>query len=75
MEKEMSDLELNNIIDCLNPNWVPITDEYMTKSNKISGWFARGFKSPEGSYTIHWRVDFGTPETVKTVFEGMQRIQ
>ena len=71
-----SNIQLNDIIDCLNPDWVPITDEYMIRNNKTSGFFTRGFKTKEkGSYSLFWRVDFGSPETVKTVFEDLQRIQ
>jgi len=74
--EDYSEKQLNNIIDCLDPDWVPVTDEYMIKENKISGWFSRSFETRrKGSYNIIWRVDFVTPETVKTVFESMQRIQ
>lgn len=72
----MNDLELNNIIDCLNPAWTPLTDEYIVQDSDESGLFTRSFKNrDEGAYALFWRVYYGTPETVKTVFEDIQRIQ
>ena len=35
MLEDYSEKQLNNIIDCLDPDWVPVTDEYMIKENKI----------------------------------------
>ena len=72
---DFSNKQLNDIIDCLNPDWVPITDEYMVRNDRTSGLFTRAFKTTSGTSSLFWRVHFGTPKTVKTVFENIQRMQ
>lgn len=62
---------LNMIIDEVHPKFRAVTDEEMIEDNVDYGVFTRIFDCMENGnrYIMKWRVYFGTPETVKTVFE------
>ena len=68
---------LNDIIDENHPNFVAVSDEEMIEDNEDHGVFTRIFDciSSNNRYLMKWRVYFGTPETVKTVFEPAVLIQ
>jgi hypothetical protein len=61
---------LHRIIDELNPLFLPITDEYLIEDRVDYGLFTRDFRHRNGKkFRLKWRVYYGTPETVRTVFE------
>jgi hypothetical protein len=63
---------LHNIIDELNPEYVPSTDEEMIEDYEDFGVFERSFLHISGkTTTIRWSVYYGTPETVVTVFDSI----
>lgn len=74
-EKAFMDKQMNLIIDELHPLFEAISDEEMIEHNKEYGVFTRMFKSiDDKKYLMKWKVYFGTPETVKTVFEPILEI-
>jgi hypothetical protein len=61
---------LNDIIDELHPLFTAISDEEMLDNREDHGIFTRDFRHINGKkFRMQWRVYYGTPETVKTVFE------
>jgi hypothetical protein len=65
----LPDSEMHQIIDCLNPEYFPVTDELQIEEHDTYGKFIRSFKKGDRVIDIQWRVEYGTPQTVKTVFE------
>ncbi len=61
---------LHDIIDELNPLFKAITDEEMVDNYEDHGIFTRDFLHKTGKkFRMRWSVYYGTPETVRTVFE------
>lgn len=61
---------LHSIIDELHPLFTPISDEQFIENHDDHGVFTRDFLHDTGKkFRMTWRVYFGTPETVRTVFE------
>lgn len=61
---------LHQIIDELHPLFAAISDEEMLDNYEDHGIFTRDFRHKNGKkFRMRWRVYYGTPETVKTVFE------
>ena len=70
------DKQMNMIIDELHPLFQAVSDEEMIEDNNDHGVFTRIFKSFDNKqYLLKWRVYFGTPETVKTIFEPLQLLE
>lgn len=69
--EEQIDCYLNEIIDEIHPNFKAVSDESMIENNGDHGVFNRVFDciSSGNRYLMTWKVYFGTPETVRTVFE------
>lgn len=68
--KNKIDAQLHNIIDDMHPLFIPITDEEMVEDYEDHGVFERSFLHKNGKrFLMRWCVYYGTPETVKTVFE------
>jgi hypothetical protein len=64
------DTYLNQIIDELHPLFKAISDEEMVDNQEEYGIFTRDFLHENGKkFRMNWRVYYGTPETVRTVFE------
>jgi len=64
---------LTEIIDELNPDYTPCTDETCIHMQEDHGVYQRGFEHRNGNkFLIEWTVWYGTPETVKTVFNSVQ---
>lgn len=62
--------QLHNIIDELHPLFKPISDEQFIEDNNDHGVFTRDFLHENGKkFRMKWAVYYGTPETVRTVFE------
>ena len=61
----------HDMIDGLNPNVSPISDEFLLESDSKSGLYYRDFHSHTTGKNcrMKWRVYYGTPETVVTIFE------
>jgi hypothetical protein len=60
---------LHSIIDEIHPLFKAISDEEMIEDHKDHGVFTRDFLHKNGKkFRMNWRVYYGTPETVKTVF-------
>jgi len=61
---------LEEIIDELNPNYCPVSDEECFEQDEKRGHFYRYFEHIKSGrqYLIKWTVIFGTPETVQTIF-------
>ena len=77
MQETVSIIEqqLHNIIDELHPLFKAITDEELIEDHKDHGVFTRSFLHKTGKkFSIKWRVYYGTPETVKTIFEPAVQI-
>jgi hypothetical protein len=69
------DVVMNEIIDELNPNYKPVTDEELIETSDNSGVFQRVFKHKTGSeFLLKWTVYYGTPETVRTVFHPVEEL-
>ena len=61
---------LHDIIDELHPLFTAISDEEMFDNHEDHGIFTRDFLHKNGKrFRMRWRVYYGTPETVRTVFE------
>lgn len=66
--------QLNQIIDQTHPLFSPISDEECVEDNKDYGVFERSFLHETGDrFLMRWRVYYGTPDTVRTVFEPTQK--
>ena len=59
------------IIDGLHPDFKPISDEKVLYIDDESGHYEREFKNTKNGkfWVLRWKVIFGTPETVKTLFD------
>lgn len=69
------DMVMNEIIDELNPNYVPTSDERLIQLNDDNGVYQRSFKHRKGpEFMVTWTVYYGTPETVRTVFESVEEL-
>ena len=61
---------LHQIIDDIHPLFKPISDEEMLKDQDDHGVFTRDFIHQSGKiFRMQWKVYYGTPDTVRTVFE------
>lgn len=61
---------LHQIIDEIHPLFTAISDERNVLNNNVFGIFTRDFLHKNGKrFRMAWRVYYGTPETVRTVFE------
>lgn len=61
---------LHQIVDELHPLFTAISDEEMIEDYEDHGVFTRDFlHKTEKKFRMRWRVYYGTPETVRTVFE------
>jgi hypothetical protein len=61
---------LHDIIDELHPLFTPVSDEQFVEDYSDHGVFTRDFLHKNGKkFRVKWRVYYGTPETVRTVFE------
>lgn len=70
------DSQLHSIIDETHPLFTPISDEEFIENHEDHGVFTRDFLHKNGKkFRMTWRVYFGTPETVQTVFEPAVQIQ
>lgn len=67
---------LHDIIDELHPLFTAISDEEMVERHGDDyGIYTRDFLHKTGKkFRMKWRVYYGTPETVKTVFEPTVQI-
>jgi hypothetical protein len=64
------DTYLHQVIDELHPLFKAISDEEMVDNYEDYGIFTRDFLHENGKkFRMNWRVYYGTPETVRTVFE------
>jgi hypothetical protein len=64
------DYYLHRIIDELHPLFTAISDEHHILDNDSFGIFTRDFRHKNGkNFRMKWCVYYGTPETVRTVFE------
>lgn len=71
-----SDTIMHDIIDELNPNYKPTSDEHLIYDQSAYGVFQRKFKHVKGEeFLVQWTVYYGTPETVKTVFNDVKTIE
>ncbi len=60
---------LHNIIDEVHPLFKPISDEELIEDHEDHGIFTRDFRHRNGKkFRMKWSVYYGTPETVRTVF-------
>lgn len=62
---------LHDIIDELHPLFTAISDEEMVERHGDDyGIYTRDFQHKNGKkFRMRWRVYYGTPETVRTVFD------
>jgi hypothetical protein len=61
---------LNQIIDEVHPLFTPSSDEQLIEKYDDRGVYTRSFKHANGkNFLMKWVVYYGTPDTVKTVFE------
>jgi hypothetical protein len=68
--------QLNDIIDQRHPLFTPISDEEMVEDYEDHGVFERSFLHKTGKqFLMRWRVYYGTPETVRTIFEPATEIK
>lgn len=62
--------QLNDIIDEIHPLFKAISDEELVEDYEEYGVFERSFLHDNGKrFLMKWRVYYGTPETVRTIFE------
>lgn len=67
---------MNDIIDETHPLFTAISDEELVEDNEDHGVFERSFEHQNGKkFLMRWRVYYGTPETVRTLFEPAQEIK
>jgi hypothetical protein len=68
--EEQVNLWLHKIIDEVHPLFTAISDERHVLDSDTFGIFTRDFLHKNGKkFRMAWRVYYGTPETVRTVFE------
>lgn len=69
MSEDQIFIYMNKVIDELHPNFKAISDEEMIDETVDYGDFTRTFKHDNGKkFQFQWRVYFGDPDTVRTVF-------
>jgi hypothetical protein len=62
--------QLHSVIDELHPSLKAISDEELIEDYEDHGVFSRDFLHINGKkIRMKWRVYYGSPETVRTVFE------
>ncbi len=67
--------QLHSIIDELHPLFTAISDEELVDDTVEYGIFTRIFAHKTGkTFRMKWRVYYGTPETVRTVFEPAEQL-
>lgn len=72
---ELVDKWMNDIIDENHPKFTAYSDEEMVEDYEDHGVFERSFLHENGEkYLMRWSVYYGTPETVRTVFEPAKEI-
>ena len=65
---------LNEIIDCLDPKYEPISDEELVFETDEYGEYQRLFSyKKESDFLVKWIVYYGNPDTVKTVFKSVEK--
>lgn len=65
----------HRIIDELHNDYKPISDEEQVSEFDDHGIFQREFMHTSGQkYLLRWSVWYGTPETVRTTFESIQKL-
>lgn len=75
MTASIIEQQLHNIIDEIHPLFTAISDEECIESHEDHGVYNRDFLHKNGKkFRMKWKVYFGTPETVKTVFEPAETI-
>jgi hypothetical protein len=63
---------LHSIIDDVHPDYKPYSDEEMILKKPKFGVYKRSFRHKSGKITsMKWRVYYGTPKTVYTVFTSL----
>lgn len=73
IDDEIMDVQMHLIVDELHPLFKASSDEELVEDYEDHGVFARSFKAiDDKEYLVKWSVYYGTPETVKTVFEPIQ---
>ena len=66
---------LHQIIDEIHPLFTAIGDEELIESHDDHGVYSRPFLHKTGKkFQMTWRVFYGNPETVRTVFEPAVQI-
>lgn len=67
---------LHLVIDELRPKLKPASDEEMIEEHEDHGVFTRDFVHKNGNlFRVKWKVFFGTPETVRTIFEPTEQLK
>jgi len=67
--------QLHSIIDELHPLFRALSDEELVEDNDEHGVFERTFAHKNKKiFKMRWRVFYGTPETVQTVFEPAEHV-
>jgi hypothetical protein len=73
--EEQANLWLHKVIDEVHPLFKSISDEELIEDYEDHGVFTRDFLHKNGKkFRMKWRVYYGTPETVRTVFEPATQI-
>lgn len=73
--KKTVEEQLHKIIDEIHPLFTPISDEECIDESTTFGTFVRMFLHENGNkYRMKWHVYYGTPKTVKTIFEPAEII-
>ena len=68
--EDFTDTIHHQIIDELHPRFKPYSDEEMINNQETYGTFRRLFKHKNKKiFQLTWRVYYGTPKTVRVVFE------
>jgi len=63
--------QLNDIIDQRHLLFTATSDEELIEDHQDHGVFTRDFSHQNGkNFRMKWRVYYGTPETVRTVFKN-----
>jgi hypothetical protein len=67
---------LHKIVDEVHPLFQSVSDENLVEDYEDHGVFERIFAQLESGklFKMRWRVYYGTPETVKTVFEPAEHL-
>ena len=69
-EETIINKHLNDIIDEIHPLFKSISDEELIETHSDHGVYTRDFlHKNRKKFRMKWRVYYGTPETVVTVFE------